>query len=394
MEAAAEAGKCKQWLTKKKRCCSLNPMNESLFCVHHNTEVDDQRISCSLDPSHSILERNLEKHLKKCSALTKPQSNNIELEPFYNKGINCGKKRRVMYETPVPDFDEIIRKIEDAYTTICASYEIRDSFKKPEACSIWMQEEVERKVSYQGKHVQHASIMGNLEEVRLSSEYAVVEFGAGRGYLSHGLAQCYGMRNIVMIERGCYKLEVDGRLKKEQNMIVERLKIDIEDLDLQAVECLKGVPYVAVGNHVCGSAIDLILRCCIESDNAGKLRGLAVATCCHHHCQYKDYINKQYLSGFGIGREEFDVMTSLTNWDVQIIHRMTADEKALLRLKCKAIIDIGRLMWAKQQPDFTADIVKYVPSKISRENNLLVVCRMRTWFAVLCEFLGKVCSFK
>jgi tRNA:m4X modification enzyme len=81
-----------------------------------------------------------------------------------------------------------------------------------------------RKVPYQEKHVaQQASIVGNMEEFGLlckgrtevvagenvaASAQAVVEFGAGRGYLTQVLVDCYGIRNVFLIERRSYKLKV------------------------------------------------------------------------------------------------------------------------------------------------------------------------------------------
>lgn len=37
---------------------------------------------------------------------------------------------------------------------------------------------------------------------------AVVEFGAGRGYLTHMLADSYGIQRIFLVERRSYKLKV------------------------------------------------------------------------------------------------------------------------------------------------------------------------------------------
>ncbi|MCL7045132.1 hypothetical protein MKW94_030693 [Papaver nudicaule] len=415
------ARRCKLWLPRKNRFCANIPLHDSLYCGNHNPKLEAQRISCPLDPSHSIYRRKVKQHVKRCPFLKQPQSFKL-LEPFFKKGINGGRdfeeeeesfgagnivtprtKRQAMYEMTVIEFYELITKIEAAYASIATSSDIQESFKEPQACKIWMNQEVERKKSYREKQVQHASILGNLEEFgvledptklgcrTVSSDYAVVEFGAGRGYLSHALADCYGIR------------KADRRLRQKESMVLERLRVDIEDLDLKAIESLKGVPYLAVGNHLCGSAIDLILRCCLlpkqttetRSGDTCNLRGLAVATCCHHLCQWKHYINKSYLSDLGINKDDFHVITSITNWDVcaapgksiekkscnkgvkEIIHGMTEPEMAALRSKCKAIIDMGRLMWVKQLGGFTADIVKYVPSSISRENNLLVAKYMQ-----------------
>lgn len=77
--------------------------------------------------------------------------------------------------------------------------------------------------------MQQASILGNLEEFGVLKSCgddavseasgddndvpAVVEFGAGRGYLTQVLADCYRIKKILLVERKSYKLKV--RLKFE-----------------------------------------------------------------------------------------------------------------------------------------------------------------------------------
>lgn len=76
--------------------------------------------------------------------------------------------------------------------------------------------------------MQQASILGNLEIFgvltsslgRKPSECkeldkeeedavpAVIEFGAGRGYLAQMLADCYGIKKVFLVERKAYKLKV------------------------------------------------------------------------------------------------------------------------------------------------------------------------------------------
>lgn len=86
-----------------------------------------------------------------------------------------------------------------------------------------------RKLPFQEKHVtQQASILGNLEESGILDKNftesegvdhdesfgdgnvvpAVVEFGAGRGYLTQMLADCYGIQKVFLVERKSYKLKV------------------------------------------------------------------------------------------------------------------------------------------------------------------------------------------
>lgn len=66
--------------------------------------------------------------------------------------------------------------------------------------------------------------MGNLEEFKVLKRKennvfdepfkdddvvpAVVEFGAGRGYLTQMLADCYGIERVFLVERKSYKLKV------------------------------------------------------------------------------------------------------------------------------------------------------------------------------------------
>lgn len=80
-----------------------------------------------------------------------------------------------------------------------------------------------RKLPFQEKHVlQQGSILGNLEKIgalkRCNTDVecsekdddvpAVVEFGAGRGYLTQMLADCYGVKKVYLVERKSYKLKV------------------------------------------------------------------------------------------------------------------------------------------------------------------------------------------
>ncbi|KAL5859317.1 hypothetical protein ACOSQ4_000613 [Xanthoceras sorbifolium] len=441
--------RCKFWLPKKNRYCANTPLNESLFCGNHNPRSDNQWIPCPIDPSHSVLKENLEGHVKRCPLLKQVQS--LIHQPFYQKGINAGKdgeeeqlntlsyalvednvtsemKRNAVYSLNVTGFCDLIKKIESVHGLI--RDDIRDSFKIPEACSVWINREVDRKLPFQEKHViQQASILGNLEEFgvlknSIGTEHdddgipAVIEFGAGRGYLTQMLADCYGTKRVFLIERKSYKLKADRSLRQKESLTIERLRIDIEDLNLNAVESLRGISYLAIGKHLCGPATDLTLRCCLtiqsgqnkleEGSGNHYLKGLSVAPCCHHLSQWKHYTNKKYLLNLGIRKEEFHAITWFTSWAVDtdhssdcsdftgsklhlesirkeecrglwsgvedIIKNMKAVERATLGFMCKQIIDMGRLMWIKEC-GFETEFVKYVPPSISPENHLLIARR-------------------
>lgn len=453
--------RCAFWLPKKNRFCANTQLNDSPFCGNHNSRPDGQWTPCPIDPSHSVLQENLEGHMKRCPLLKQVQS--LTCQAFYRKGINGGRveeedeavapiiisrndstscplndnpssamKREAVNRMPVQEFTKLIRRIESIHGSICSN--IQDSHRLPKACDVWITKEIDRKLPFKEKHViQQASILGNLEEIGVlkdcakeksgfnepfednSGVSAVVEFGAGRGYLTQMLADCYGIKRVFLVERKAYKLKADRSLRQKESLTLERLRIDIEDLNLCAVESLQGVPFLATGKHLCGPATDLTLRCCLgkqyKQDETAKvinnlcLRGLAIATCCHHLCQWKHYINRKYMSNLGITKEEFHTITWFTSWAVdadhgtdlsditecrsqlqligaeecggigngveEIIRNMKAAERAALGIICKEIIDMGRMMWLNEQ-GLETNLVKYVPPSISPENHLLV----------------------
>lgn len=120
-----------------------------------------------------MLKENLHWHVKRCPLLK--QVHSLTLQPFYQKGINAGRdnddekeeeekvedlvainkpgsesldnissemKRRAVYGMSAPDFCKLIEKIEAVHGLICK--DIRDSYKMPEACNVWMKREIDR----------------------------------------------------------------------------------------------------------------------------------------------------------------------------------------------------------------------------------------------------------
>ncbi|XP_076934957.1 tRNA:m(4)X modification enzyme TRM13-like [Bidens hawaiensis] len=413
------SSRCKFWLPKK-RFCAIPPIANSEFCGNHSKRSDDVWILCSIDPSHSVLESNLESHLKRCPLLK--HKNSLSLQPFYRKGINGGgeeddhegvtsesKRMAVQSMTEEPQLIKLIEKIKSVHDSVCK--DILDSYIVPDACRSWIDRAIDWKIPFQEKHViQQASILGNLEKLgALNSSSigeqlhcnspsadspAVVEFGAGRGYLTQMLADCYGVSKVFLIERKSYKLKADRSLRQNESLILERLRIDIEDLNLNAIEALKGLPYLAIGKHLCGPATDMTIRCCVgEGVAKSSLRGLSIATCCHHLCQWKHYINKEFFLNLELTKDDFHAITWFTSWAVDADHssdvadtnmdtvkdigggiNMLARERADLGFMCKDIIDAGRLTWMREC-GLESKLVKYVPSNISPENHLLIAKR-------------------
>ncbi|KAK6118145.1 hypothetical protein DH2020_048129 [Rehmannia glutinosa] len=415
------ASHCKFWLPKKKRFCANTPLFDSAFCGNHTQS--------------SVLEENLESHLNRCPLLKQTQS--LSRQPFYQRGINAGReddeeeeeeegdtiattftsemKRNAVYAMSVPEFSELIAKIKSVHASMCNS--IPDSYKIPEACSIWTNREVDKKLPYQEKHVlQQASILGNLEEFGVlkksclssnASEHcdsnnvserdtdvsAVVEFGAGRGYLTQMLADCYGIKKVLLVERKSYKLKADRSLRQKESLVLERLRIDIEDLNLNAVESLHGVGYMAIGKHLCGPATDkrYILDLGFTKEDFHAISWFTSwAVDADHGSEFSVTDCSAQLE---IMNEKKEVRLDSEVWGVgDIVRNMEAIERALLGYMCKDIIDTGRLLWFKAQ-GLESELVKNEKKELSLDSELFGVGDIvRNMEAIERALLGYMCK--
>ena len=269
---------------------------------------------------------------------------------------------------------------------------------------------------------------------------AYVELGAGRGYLSHFLMDAYGPNDLVLVERRAYRFKAERNIRGGASVgegragtsgdgsapasapgaspgtKVERLRVDIKDLDIARVEAVKGRDVVITGKHLCGSATDLALRCCLANTNGGcdgekasaaacRVTGVALATCCHHRSEWRSYVNKPFLRDLGFGRDDFPRLARMSSWacdgaapGVGSVKRprsptgdMDADEhqqpieeaddgemskaeKHEIGGMIKTLIDVGRLRWLNER-GLSGRLVGYVDTGVSPENRLIVVSR-------------------
>ena len=45
---------------------------------------------------------------------------------------------------------------------------------------------------------------------------------------------------------------------------------------------------------------------------AGVLRGLCIATCCHHRCTWQHYVNRPFFQRLGFSPDEFELISWMT----------------------------------------------------------------------------------
>lgn len=291
-----------------------------------------KRIPCPLDPKHTVYEWNVAKHLKICNA-KKP----AVLPAYICTGINLGDDDNQpdgpdatskLSEVADSVLNGIIGKINKIYVdhienNISESFLSHDSMTSELAKDIYGPETL--------KHlIQTSSILGHLRDLEfLRTSTSFVEFGAGKGHLSFWLAQVIkeqaGASNVILVDRASHRHKQDNKV--EEREVVHRIRADIADLDLRHLdECRASPNLVGVSKHLCGAATDLAIRCLLndggvngETDDTTTCRrtkGLVIALCCHHRCEWRPFVGKEFLLANGIGRDEFAIITKMVSWAI------------------------------------------------------------------------------
>ncbi|MCO5600514.1 hypothetical protein L7F22_054627 [Adiantum nelumboides] len=263
--------RCQEWLSRKNRPCAAAALPHLPYCGNHKPADVETRIPCPVDPSHTILEKEAEAHSRRCPSILQTQK--MKQMPYYFKGANAGSdddcknweveddlhgivettedgfvsskfKRLLFNSITKAELTELVQKVELAYELHCID-KFQLTVKHPIACNKWFSADMDRRIPFQKKHVlQQASMLGNMESFGLlrsrnlcinaeqdtasnsNVEPVFVEFGAGRGYLAHMLADCYIAQKIIFVERRSYKFKADRTLRQNPEVVIERVRID------------------------------------------------------------------------------------------------------------------------------------------------------------------------
>ncbi|XP_034035179.1 tRNA:m(4)X modification enzyme TRM13 homolog isoform X2 [Thalassophryne amazonica] len=442
--------RCSFFVQKKNRFCKMIVGKEKRFCGEHAVEEgNSRRIVCPLDPKHTVNADDLEKHLKKCNAREKPKP------VYYTENINAGSsdedesiQQVCLSERSGADLHSLLAKLEAAASG--SAWELQDSFLSHPV----LQDELAdpKKGDSALKHLkQQSSILGHLEALQLlAGRRCFVEFGAGRGKLSHwihgALKNCEEV-HLLLVERSTTRFKVDGK-HQDPGVQFERLHIDIQHLDLSKVPLLsqKTIPLVGIGKHLCGAATDLALRCLLETpggstaepphkllkispptpqgssaapgssavpgpDRSGpSVLGLVVALCCHHRCEWRHYVGKEFFLQRGLGAAEFSAFCRMSSWATCGLRRanqahpgqrptnerddddheavgepqsenltssLSAAERERVGRLCKRLIDGGRIDFL-QKKGFDGRLIHYISNQVTLENVLLTAVPSRS----------------
>ncbi|KAM7161752.1 tRNA:m(4)X modification enzyme TRM13 homolog isoform 4-T4 [Macrochelys suwanniensis] len=393
-------GRCGYFVERKKRFCKMIPAQGRRFCGEHGhqeEENDRKRIPCPLDPKHTVYEDQLQKHLKKCNSREKPKP------AYFVQDINAGLK----------DATEILDEQQLPISSL-SKEELEDLIRKLKKASNGL------KPILKDQTLSHQALQEALNDPK-----------NGESAFKH------------------LKQQVDGKHRK-RDYIFERLQVDIQHLCLNKVPILERekLPVVGIGKHLCGAATDLALRCLVESyatqyderneesspkrfksdktdtafnnstdERSGKnvsenwkpVAGIVIALCCHHRCQWKHYVGREFFITVGLGPVEFNYFQRMTSWATcgmretiteastidaksedqssdteehdQVNNKiecgsdslqglLTVEERKQIGRLCKLLIDHGRIKYL-QQRGYNAALQYYTDSTVSLENVLL-----------------------
>uniref|UniRef100_A0A8C5QG27 tRNA:m(4)X modification enzyme TRM13 n=1 Tax=Leptobrachium leishanense TaxID=445787 RepID=A0A8C5QG27_9ANUR len=295
----------------------------------------------------TVYEDQLQKHLKKCNSREKP------LPVYHIQNVNAGTPEEDVCEDQVPISSlsrEDLQKLIEKLRRVTSGLEPPLPDKK--LCHQVLQGALCDPVNGESasKHLkQQASILGHLESLGLlGGSRCYVEFGAGRGKLSHWVdIATQDAENVLflLVERASTRFKVDGKQRKST---FERLHIDIQHLCLDHVPSLvqKQRSVIGIGKHLCGAGTDLALRCLMQAsspmvgepdckrprmdpalessdlthkgnsvpDEQNKVAGIVIALCCHHRCDWQHYVGKEFFRNLGLGQREFNFFQRMSSW--------------------------------------------------------------------------------
>ncbi|XP_058159106.1 tRNA:m(4)X modification enzyme TRM13 homolog isoform X1 [Dasypus novemcinctus] len=393
--------RCGYYVEKKKRFCRMVVAAGKRFCGEHagTAETDAEgenarkRILCPLDPKHTVYEDQLAKHLKKCNSREKPKPD------FFIQDINAGLKD----ETEIPEQLVPISSLSEEQLENL----IEKLRKASEGLNCMLKEQI----------MSHPALNDALHDPK-----------NGDSATKH------------------LKQQVDGKHRKK-NSVFERLQIDIQHLCLNKIPVLieEKLPVVGIGKHLCGVATDLALRCLVETYAASceerneeplakrvkndktetelntltkegnqknvpekwtPVAGIVIALCCHHRCDWRHYVGKEYFRALGLGAVEFHYFQRMSSWATCGMRKtsleaskkdnqkdkseqhdddgyrikdysadslpgfLTVEEKKKIGHLCKLLIDQGRIEYL-QQKGFNSALQYYTDPLVSLENVLL-----------------------
>jgi tRNA:m4X modification enzyme len=281
--------RCHSYIERKHRFCRQVRLPESNYCGYHQghlnlcdagvdgcSDTSKRRIPCPFDPSHDILEHQVEKHKKVCPKLTRQKEQ--ETRPYYRHDINAGGHGEIgRSETMATDLGtskwamriaakvlEIHQRLYSVEVTTATQGTLgmtnddiqnaipMNDLSKPELEG-GLPEAIEhfRIKSGGARHLhQQASLIGHLRRIgvllphpnqvsTMMPEVEFLEMGAGRGMLgllAAGVAAACGAPKVrlVLVERAGARSKADTVLRKAKTPTTY---MKLHDVDWSRIQC-------------------------------------------------------------------------------------------------------------------------------------------------------------
>ncbi|CCH46266.1 tRNA guanosine-2'-O-methyltransferase TRM13 [Wickerhamomyces ciferrii] len=382
---------CEFIIPKKNRRCPLTCKKDVQYCAEHLKQTqNDIRVTCTVDPRHTVWQKDLKSHVKKCGAKA-VESKQVS---WFKENHNCVLPSKVDDQDTQIDYSKWIPKVESIYS----------NFRDLELIQL-EHDGVKERVEELGnpKHaVQQSSLISHLDNKNLlSNELTYVEFGCGRAELSRYIAKSVihktgSAADFILIDRSPTRMKLDSKMiqdaeERKLKTKIHRVKIDIKDLYLDNIvetDFANEKGFVGVSKHLCGAATDLTIQCILANSKFNsRFTGMIVAMCCRHCCDYnmlsQDSI--EYLKKFGVEKEGFKHFMKFASWAVNgrrpgmkdedgtdHVSGLSIKQREDLGLKARRIIDESR-RYALEQKGYKVQLCHYVPKEISLENTCMIV---------------------
>ncbi|XP_014486542.1 PREDICTED: tRNA:m(4)X modification enzyme TRM13 homolog [Dinoponera quadriceps] len=409
----ADHDHCMHFVARKRRYCRMTVRAGKRYCGEHQQNVNDpdvaendRRVKCPLDSTHTCYQSRLTKHLTVCNAKRR-----MDAQPtFIVERVNLDKEDMVApTRVPLSRLDELV--VEAVIKKIHLAYEKLPEFTQAILQHNVLKDRLNDKTcgNRLRKHLlQNASLLGHLEQAGLvQDDTCFIEFGAGKAQLTYWLGQIIKSKSnscVLLVDRSSHRHKNDNKLKREESRLaINRVRADIADLQLNQITEIQPVKHkVGIAKHLCGTATDLAIRCLVKSmsiEPRVDVRGLVVAFCCHHRCEYSSYVGRKYLQQCGFTVDEFSILCSIVSWatcgcrsnsdakrqrdeatsqhpceEDDIAQSPELSDRELVGRKAKTLLNWGRLVFL-QSVGFQAELFYYTSTDVSLENMCIVATR-------------------
>jgi tRNA:m4X modification enzyme len=458
---------CELYIIKKGRYCHFEKYKGSEYCVYHRIQEKDEYLICPYDPKHRILKHKYKNHLKVCNTLSnkknlennewyikefnkaKPDKNHIlpndeELNKLYNiKFELISSEEFEHYIKIILKSYEIAKNLYDKYIkdndlenyvnkTLNVNLKNKDIYYSISGINVDIDNDL--KHTEQRQHLEKHSIQNEaLSDLvfksglmnKDSENSIVVEFGAGKGGLSEAINKENNDKAIyILLERAGVRFKKENKNQKYHSI---RFKTDIINFNLNYIDNLdkitkeekqkklleeKGYNIIGIAKHICGCAFDISLTSIFNYSQQEKIKGLVMATCCHHICRV-ELLNHlyYYTDTLNLNLKEIIFLFKSTSWlfshdEIQKIKEekfkkdnkdkneiIIEDEKIknkeqinnifqkynldrkYIGILAKYIIDIGRCICLINKGFSKTLYLKYCSNSITTENNVILALK-------------------